>query len=141
MLLFTPPQGLIFDLEAVPPKGDKPARLTNVGGLRPDTGEEKELRISGSPMPALQRLDKLSAGASFVLGHNVIGHDLPILRSHAPQLALHMLPIIDTLRLSPMVFPQSPYHRLNTGPLRALNAGGCKRQLLLLATASGPELK
>ena len=112
MSLFTQLQGLIFDLEAVPPKGDKPARLTMLGGLRPDIGEELELRISGSPIPALRQLDTLSAGASFVLGHNVIGHDLPILRSHAPQLALHALPVIDTLRLSPLAFPQNPYHRL-----------------------------
>ncbi len=53
-----------------------------------------------------------SPGASFVLGHNVIDHDLPILRQQAPQLALHQLTVIDTLRLSPLAFSQNPYRRL-----------------------------
>ena len=47
-----------------------------------------------------------------MLGHNVIDHDLPILQEQAPHLALHQLPVIDTLRLSPLAFPQNPYHRL-----------------------------
>lgn len=112
MSLFTQPQGLIFDLETVPSKGDKPAPIKMLGGLRPDNGQELELSLSANPLPALQQLDELAANADFVLGHNVIEHDLPILRSHAPQLALHRLPVIDTLRLSPLAFPQNPYHRL-----------------------------
>ncbi|NVZ65247.1 RecQ family ATP-dependent DNA helicase [Pseudomonas gingeri] len=112
MSLFTQQQGLIFDLEVEPQKGDKPDRLIMLGGLRPDTGQALELSMAGNPMPALQQLDELAAGASFVLGHNVIEHDLPLLRNHAPQLALHGLPVIDTLRLSPLAFPQNPYHRL-----------------------------
>ncbi|HEC5233278.1 TPA: RecQ family ATP-dependent DNA helicase, partial [Pseudomonas aeruginosa] len=106
------PKGLIFDLEVVPPKNNQPARIMMVGALRPDLGAELELKVSGDPSPALQQLDALSDGASFVLGHNVIDHDLPILREHFPGMALHALPVIDTLRLSPLAFPQNPYHRL-----------------------------
>ncbi len=83
-----------------------------VGALRPDSGAELELKVSGNPLSALQQLDALSEGASFVLGHNVIEHDLPILREHLPSMTLHALPVIDTLRLSPLAFPQNPYHRL-----------------------------
>ena len=47
-----------------------------------------------------------------MLGHNVIGFDLPHLRSARPGLRLLKLPVIDTLRLSPLAFPHHPYHRL-----------------------------
>lgn len=83
-----------------------------VGALRPDSGAQLEMKVSGNPSLALQQLNALSEGASFVLGHNVIDHDLPILREHVPGMALHALPVIDTLRLSPLAFPQNPYHRL-----------------------------
>lgn len=112
MSFVTPPNGLIFDLECVPPSEGKPARITSIGALRPDLGTELELPVAADPLPALQRLDSLSSGASFVLGHNVIKHDLPLLSEQAPHLALHALAVIDTLRLSPLAFPQNPYHRL-----------------------------
>jgi len=83
-----------------------------VGALRPDTGEELECKVDKDLPSVLDALDTLGEGASFVLGHNVIDHDLPILKQQAPTLALHQLPVIDTLRLSPLAFPQNPYHRL-----------------------------
>ncbi|MCT7342093.1 hypothetical protein N5K55_19865 [Pseudomonas aeruginosa] len=83
-----------------------------VGALRPDTEDELEVTIAGNLSETLSRLDTMGKGASFVLGHNVIEHDLAILRQQAPQLKLHQLPVIDTLRLSPLAFPQNPYHRL-----------------------------
>ncbi|MFO6224623.1 hypothetical protein, partial [Pseudomonas aeruginosa] len=71
------PRGLIFDLEVVPPKSGQLARIMMVGALRPDSGAALELKVAGNPSPALQQLDALAEGASFVLGHNVIDHDLP----------------------------------------------------------------
>lgn len=105
---------LILDLETVPPKEGKPERIFMIGALRPDTGDMLEIRISKQSdwYTALDRLDKLSRGAEFVLGHNILSHDLPILQGQAPRLVLHGLPVIDTLRLSPLAFPQNPYHRL-----------------------------
>lgn len=105
-------KGFVFDLEVVPPKGKQPATILMVGALRSDSGAELELKVAGDPSTVLQQLDKLSDGANFVLGHNVIAHDLPILREHSPEMGLHTLPVIDTLRLSPLAFPQNPYHRL-----------------------------
>ncbi len=104
--------GLIFDLEVIPGKDSKPDVITMVGALRPDTGAELEVKIKGDLPQALEKLDALSPGATFVLGHNIINHDLPLLRKVAPKLRLHALPVIDTLRLSPLAFPQNPYHRL-----------------------------
>jgi len=106
------PKSLIFDLEVAPGKADQPDRIFMVGALRPDTGEELERKVDKDLPSVLDALDSLGQGASFVLGHNVIDHDLPILKQQAPDLALHQLPVIDTLRLSPLAFPQNPYHRL-----------------------------
>lgn len=66
------------------------------------------------PRRRLRRRQQYPVGrtGAGLLGHNVIEHDLPILKQQAPALALHSLPVIDTLRLSPLAFPQNPYHRL-----------------------------
>lgn len=114
MIFPNQPRCLIFDLESIPSQGDKPARITLLGALCPNTGEELELRIGERQQltEALRRLDALTEGVRFVLGHNIIDHDLPLLRQAVPEMALHDLPIIDTLQLSPLAFPQNPYHRL-----------------------------
>ncbi|TVT56600.1 MAG: RecQ family ATP-dependent DNA helicase [Azoarcus sp. PHD] len=106
------PKCLIFDLETIPAQQGRPARIIKVGALRPDTGDALELSTDKQLDSALRRLDEMATGASFVLGHNVIEHDLPLLRTAASDLSLLKLPEIDTLRLSPLAFPQNPYHRL-----------------------------
>lgn len=57
-------------------------------------------------------MDNIASVADFVLGHNLLGHDFPVLQSTYPQLAILKKPVIDTLYLSPLAFPQNPYHRL-----------------------------
>jgi len=61
---------------------------------------------------ALSELSTLVGGAMCVLGHNLIRHDLRVLREFAPNHPLHSLPVVDTLFLSPIAFPENPYHRL-----------------------------
>ena len=85
-------------------------RLRAVGVFRPDTGAR--LRVSGKARDLTTQLDRISQGATFVLGHNVIAFDQPALSLLHPDLALHRLPLVDTLELSPVAFPQNPYHRL-----------------------------
>lgn len=92
MASLSPPKSLIFDLEVAPGKADQPERIFMVGALRPDIGEDLERRVEGDLGQVLEALDTLGEGASFVLGHNVIQHDLPTLKRQAPQLALHQLP-------------------------------------------------
>ncbi len=60
----------------------------------------------------LRELDDLASEARFVLGHNILGHDLPRLRKRAPFLHILNKPAVDTLFLSPLAFPENPYHRL-----------------------------
>ena len=60
----------------------------------------------------LNQLDDFAKDAEFLLGHNIIGHDLPLCAALNPDLALLKKPVIDTLYLSPLAFPENPYHRL-----------------------------
>jgi ATP-dependent DNA helicase RecQ len=61
---------------------------------------------------ALDELATLARSAWCVLGHNLVRHDLSVLRDTCPQHPLLRLPVIDTLILSPLAFPENPYHRL-----------------------------
>lgn len=61
---------------------------------------------------ALSALDSFCQDARFILGHNLIHHDLPVMAANNPSLALLRKPVIDTLFLSPLAFPRNPYHRL-----------------------------
>ena len=84
-----------------------------LAGVRPDTGQGVVIpRVGNNLAPALARLDDLADGADFVLGHNLIGFDLPYLRAADPGLRLLDLPAVDTLRLNPLAFPRNPYHHL-----------------------------
>jgi ATP-dependent DNA helicase RecQ len=60
----------------------------------------------------LDELDVFAEGAKFLLGHNILSHDIPRLQAVAPSLRIWRKPAIDTLYLSPLAFPANPYHRL-----------------------------
>ena len=102
------PRCISLDLEV----GREDGRIRALGAIRGDTDERFSHSQRRGISEALSRLDDLADGASFVLGHNVIGFDLPHLRSARPGLRLLKLPVIDTLRLSPLAFPRHPYHHL-----------------------------
>jgi len=84
--------------------------LKEIGAFRPDT--DARLRLSGNAKDLVEQLEQMTKGAAFVLGHNVVAFDRPALQALYPTLLLHSLPLIDTLELSPVAFPQNPYHRL-----------------------------
>lgn len=84
--------------------------LKEIGAYRPDI--DARARISGKTKNLVTQLNELTLGATFVLGHNVIAFDQPALAVLHPDLTLHQLPLVDTLELSPIAFPQNPYHRL-----------------------------
>ena len=60
----------------------------------------------------LAELDDFISSADFLLGHNILRHDLPVCKAITTDLALLSKPAIDTLFLSPLAFPENPYHRL-----------------------------
>jgi ATP-dependent DNA helicase RecQ len=84
--------------------------LRELGVYRPDL--DARLRLTGKAPDLLRRLDAITEGAAFVLGHNIVAFDQPALATLHPGLALHSLPLVDTLELSPVAFPRNPYHRL-----------------------------
>ncbi len=89
-------------------------RLRHIGAVfrgRKFEWPEAKLKDKG-PAPALAELDAFGRDAEYILGHNIISHDLPFLQAQATDLDLLKRPLIDTLYLSPLAFPRNPYHRL-----------------------------
>ena len=84
-----------------------------IGAIRTDRSTTFTWRGDSGGLPAaLAALDEFSEGASYLVGHNIIEHDLELLAKHAPHLKLLHLPAIDTLYLSPLAYPENPYHHL-----------------------------
>ena len=98
---------LSFDLEP----GQRSGWINAFAAIRSDTRESIRFR-DGNLQTALGRLDDFARGTSFLVGHNLISFDLPYLKAINPGLRLLKLPPIDTLWLSPLVFPRNPYHKL-----------------------------
>ena len=96
---------LLLDLET---RGQE--HVHRIGAVRGRDTFERQGRFDLGD--ALAELDRWARPADFILGHNLIGHDLPVLRKLAPRLALHGKPVVDTLYLSPLAFPENPYHHL-----------------------------
>lgn len=95
---------LAIDLET---KGEK---IFRIGALRGSDKFERKGRFSVSQ--ALAELDRLAEECLYLIGHNLLDFDLPLLQRLFPHLKLLKKPVIDTLYLSPLAFPENPYHRL-----------------------------
>ena len=96
---------LIVDFEAVP-NGE----IFHVGAVfNGNTFEKKGIKDSRA---ALRELSVFSSGAEYILGHNIINHDLALVKEILPDAPILRLPVIDTLYLSPLAFPENPYHKL-----------------------------
>ena len=89
----------------------KDNRIHAFGAVRGDTGRSTT-HSGGDLAAALIKLDAFADGTDFVLGHNLIAFDLPLLAAEKPDLRLLKLPAVDTLWLSPLAFPRNPYHSL-----------------------------
>ena len=88
-------------------------RIRALAGVCLDTGQSLVFPTGREGLNmALGKLDKLAEEADFLLGHNIILHDLPHLQASNPQLKLLHLPRVDTLWLNPLAFPRNPYHHL-----------------------------
>ena len=96
---------LLLDLEV-----SHQGRILKLGAVR---GELTLERAGSVTLQTLAKdLSSLASGAACLLGHNLMRHDLPVLRAQVSDLPLLRLPVIDTLVLSPICFPENPYHRL-----------------------------
>ena len=101
--------------------GKRDGRIHAYAGVRPDLDKVPTFQARRAALSAaLAKLDALADGADFVLGHNLIGFDLPHLQAASPLLRL---PAVDTLGLNPLAFPKNPYHYL----VKHYEAGQLKR--------------
>ena len=87
--------------------------VSAIGAVRLDRADPFSIQhrkvIASSDLKAV---DAYCDGAKWIIGHNLIAHDLEVLARLDPNLALLSLKPIDTLYLSPLAFPRNPYHRL-----------------------------
>jgi len=51
-------------------------------------------------------------GTEFICGHNIFNHDVKYIGKALNEAGIHSANIIDTLLLSPLLFPTNPYHAL-----------------------------
>ncbi len=93
------------DLEA-----DADGKIFALGAVYRDRKFQRKAPFNVRKM--LAELDIFASEAEFILGHNISIHDLPLCRAVDPQLNLFAKPVVDTLFLSPLAFPENPYHRL-----------------------------
>lgn len=100
---------LFIDIETNPQKENK---IFKIGAFRTDIDWHLETGTYGNRAQLIETLKKGIDGAQFLVGHNIISHDLLHLSAQYPEIPWSNLTIIDTLRLSPIAFPENPYHRL-----------------------------
>jgi ATP-dependent DNA helicase RecQ len=94
------PSIAFFDLEVDP----KSRKVVDCGCFT-DNG----LQYHGA---SYNRLIESLQTCSFIAGHNIFSHDLPVLQQLFTNIDWNRWKQIDTLLLSPLLFPSKPYHRL-----------------------------
>lgn len=91
-----------FDIEVNPKTG----QVLDAGAIRTD-----EAVIHDKSLPRLLHFVK---DADYLCGHNILHHDLPFLQKAAGDPPYGLSKAIDTLCLSPLLFPCRSYHRLSS---------------------------
>lgn len=85
--------------------------------IEPDSGKILDIgsiKADGSSFHSnsLSEFKRFIQGAKYVCGHNIFKHDLKHLKNTIIEEDLKELDCIDTLYLSPLLFPTRPYHAL-----------------------------
>lgn len=89
-----------FDTEISPRTG----KVSDIGAVRQDGS-----RFHRSSQEGFTEFLK---GSDFVCGHNVIVHDMKYVGKAVEAAGISHSSVIDTLYLSPLLFPKKPYHAL-----------------------------
>jgi len=89
-----------FDFEVK----EKTNEVGDIGCIRDDSAEFHKRSMS-------EFLDFIS-NSKYLCGHNIINHDLKYIQADLQSRHLEHVKIIDTLFLSPLLFPSRPYHNL-----------------------------
>jgi ATP-dependent DNA helicase RecQ len=61
---------------------------------------------------SITELVQFLMGAQYVCGHNIFRHDIKYIGKALDEAGINQADIIDTLFLSPLLFPSKPYHSL-----------------------------
>ena len=96
---------LAVDFETLPD-----GRIFHIGAVLGD--QSLDLRDISDIKAALNELDAFSRPAACLLGHNIIVHDIPAAKAVLPGASFLDLPVIDTLFLSPLAFPETSFGSL-----------------------------
>src|SRR6478609_7700877 len=89
-----------FDLEIDPTKNS----ILDVGCIRWDDAVFHENSV--------HKFTEFIKDSDFIAGHNVFKHDLKYIHQYLGEAIFGLLKTIDTLYLSPLLFPSKPYHHL-----------------------------
>lgn len=79
-------------------------RILDIGSVRDDG--------SSFHKPSVTGLVQFLNGTQFICGHNILNHDLKYIGQAVNEAGITDAHIIDTLYLSPLLFPTKPYHAL-----------------------------
>jgi ATP-dependent DNA helicase RecQ len=82
----------------------KSKKILDIGGIRND-GKTFHANAIADFVTFLK-------GTSFICGHNIINHDLKYIHNAVIAAQIETTNVIDTLYLSPLLFPTKPYHAL-----------------------------
>ncbi len=95
---------LYIDLETAPDF----KKITRAGIYSPD-GINLDIPWNDA---AFSVLESAALGRCALCGHNILRHDIELLRKYKPDSPVFNMNLIDTLLLSPVAFPENPYHKL-----------------------------
>ncbi len=82
-------------------------KICDIGGISYQGTNE----IAAFHSSSLEELRTCIGQNDYICGHNIIHHDIPCIEKALGQ-SLQEVQAIDTLFLSPLLFPKEPYHRL-----------------------------
>lgn len=77
-------------------------KILDIGGIKNNEGKFHAASVKD--------FNDFIAGSAYICGHNIIKHDLKYIAKEISN--LNNLNIVDTLYLSPLLFPAQPYHKL-----------------------------
>jgi ATP-dependent DNA helicase RecQ len=82
----------------------KSLKILDIGGVKDD----------GNPFHSnsINDFTTFLRGTKFVCGHNILKHDLKYIQKAVTDAGINPSNVIDTLFLSPLLFPTKPYHSL-----------------------------
>ncbi|MGX5687841.1 RecQ family ATP-dependent DNA helicase [Arcticibacter tournemirensis] len=91
---------VFFDTEIEP----RSKRILDIGGIRGNNNHFHSASVSS--------FISFIKGTKFICGHNIINHDLKYLNGSLKEAGENSYAVIDTLLLSPLMFPTHPCHAL-----------------------------